>query len=77
MRFAVTALAALLAALLAGAACLFGSLWAGSLVSSTEVGAYFGLIIAIAAVPVGAISAGWLLATSLWQWARARPQPPA
>jgi len=67
MRLAVTVLASALAFVLGGGAGLLIAMLIGGLVSSYEPGAYIGLLLSVALVPIAAISASWLAAVFVWQ----------
>jgi hypothetical protein len=61
----VIAIAVLTSAIAGGVFFLFASMWAGGLISSTEMGGYFGIMIAVFAVPIGALGAGSFMAVAL------------
>jgi len=67
MRLAVTVLASVIAFVLGGGGGLLIATLIGGLVSSYEPGAYIGLLLAVALVPIAAISASWLTAVFVWQ----------
>jgi phosphate/sulfate permease len=77
MRFITAVISALAAALLGGVASVFLAMQLGAQVSSYEPGAYLGVALAIILAPIGAVTAGWVVAVLVWQaWARRRRQQP-
>jgi hypothetical protein len=77
MRFVGTTTCALLAAAFGAIGSLYLSMWLGGLFSAYGPGSYLGLVLAIIAVPIGGLSAGWVAAVVVWQALARKSQPSA
>jgi len=74
LRLAVTAIASVVAGVGGAGVGLLIAMLIGRLFSAHEPGTYIGLLLAIALVPLAAISACWLVAVFVWQSIGRRPR---